>query len=195
MRVGARIAKDRVYGGDESPVPESERVHEVSKMNDGQESTPTSFEEVVAQLKPLLEELRSGPAYYGRTLRELPTKGVYVFYEDGKPVYVGRVGSNSQQTVRQRIRQHTIPSSGHNQATFAFRLLQEELGLPVGHESDMTRPEFAEKYKAEFSEQKQRVSNMEVRVVEVTDSLVQAVFEIYAALTLGTTQYNRFDTH
>ena len=169
--------------------------HEVVIVNDGHESLPASFEEVVAQLKPLLEELQSGPAYHGRTLRELPSKGVYVFYEDGRPMYVGRVGSNSKQTVRQRVRQHTIPSSGHNQATFAFRLLQNELGLPVGHESDMTRPEFAEKYEAEFREQKQRVRNMEVRAVEVTDSVVQAVFEIYAALTLGTTQYNRFDTH
>ena len=56
-------------------------------------------------------------------------------------------------------------------------------------------PELADKYEAEFREQKQRVSNMEVRAVEVTDSVVQAVFEIYAALTLGTTRYNRFDTH
>ena len=153
------------------------------------------FEEIVAQLGPLLEELQSGPTYQGLTLRKLPKKGVYVFYEDGKPMYVGRVGSNSKQTIRQRIRQHTIPSSGHNQATFAFRLLQEELALPVGHESDITRPELADKYEAEFREQKQRVSNMEVRVVEVTDSVVQAVFEIYAALTLDTTRYNRFDTH
>ena len=59
----------------------------------------------------------------------------------------------------------------------------------------MTRPEVAEKYESKFLEQKQRVSNMEVRVVEVTDSVVQAVFEIYAALTMGTTRYNRFDTH
>ena len=156
---------------------------------------PPSFGEIVAQLEPFLEELQSGPAYHGRTLRKLPKKGVYVFYEDGKPMYVGRVGSNSKQTVRQRIRQHTIPSSGHNQATFAFRLLQEDLCLPVGHESDMTRPELAKTYEAKFSEKKQRVRNMEVRVVEITNSMVQAVFEIYAALTLGTTQYNRFDTH
>ena len=164
-------------------------------MNDERETTPASFEEVIARLGPLLEELQGGPAYQGPTLRNLPRKGVYVFYEDGKPMYVGRVGGNSRQTVRQRIRQHTIPSSGHNQATFAFRLLQEDLGLPVGHDSDMTRPELAEKYKAEFLERKRRVGNMEVRVAEVTDSVIQAVFEIYAALTLGTTRYNRFDTH
>ena len=164
-------------------------------MNYKEGTMPVNFMEIVAQLEPLLEELQSGPVYHGPTLRKLPKKGVYVFYEDGKPMYVGRVGSNSKQTVRQRIRQHTIPSSGHNQATFAFRLLQEDLGLSVGHESDMTRPELAEKYEAKFSEQKQRVRNMGVRVVEVTDSVVQAIFEIYAALAMGTTRYNRFDTH
>ena len=176
------------------PLPEA-RGARADTMNDKEGAVPARFEEIVAQLEPLLEQLQSGPTYHGQTLRKLPNKGVYVFYEDGKPMYVGRVGSNSKQTVCQRIRQHTIPSSGHNQATFAFRLLQEDLGLPVGHESDMTRPELAEKYEAQFSAQKQRVRNMEVRVVEVTDSMVQAVFEIYAALTLGTTRYNRFDTH
>ena len=164
-------------------------------MNDKERAMAASFEGIVAQLGPLLEDLQSGPAYHGPTLRNLPKKGVYVFYEDGKPMYVGRVGSNSKQTIRQRVRQHTIPSSGHNQATFAFRLLQEELDLPVGHESDMTRPELAKRYEAEFSEQKRRVRKMEVRVVEVTDSVLQAVFEIYAAVTLGTTRFNRFDTH
>ena len=180
--------------------PENEPLPDVwggylKTMNDKERSVPASFEDIVAQLEPLLERLQSGPAYQGQTLRNLPKKGVYVFYEHGKPVYVGRVGGNSKQTIRDRIRQHTIPSSGHNQATFAFRLVLEELGLPMGHESDMTRPELADKYEAKFREQKQRVRNMEVRAVEVTDSMVQAVFEIFATLTLGTTRYNRFDTH
>ena len=65
-------------------------------MNDGNNAMPASFEEIVAQLGPLLEELQSGPTYQGLTLRKLPKKGVYVFYEDGKPLYVGRVGSNSK---------------------------------------------------------------------------------------------------
>ena len=171
------------------------RPAQVETMNDKRGAAPRSFEDIVDQLKPLLHKLQRGPAYHGLTLRKLPKEGVYVFYENGKPMYVGRVGSKSKQTVRQRIRQHTIPSSGHNQATFAFRLLQEGLGLSAGHESDMTRPELAEKYEAKFSEQKRRVRNMEVRAVEVTDSMVQAVFEVYAALTLGTTRYNHFDTH
>ena len=60
-------------------------------MNDKQEAIPARFEEIVAQLESLLEELQSGPTYHGGTLRHLPPKGVYVFYEDSKPMYVGRV--------------------------------------------------------------------------------------------------------
>ena len=36
---------------------------------------------------------------------------------------------------------------------------------------------------------------MEVRAVEIQDSVTQTVFEIYASLSLNTTRYNNFDTH
>ena len=153
------------------------------------------FHDVVAQMEPLLAELLGGLTYHGPTLRFLPPTGIYVFYEHGEAMYVGRVGGQSQQTIRTRIRQHTIPSATHNQATFAFRLLLEALDLPMGHGAEMTRPELARRYANEFREQKQRVRNMEVRAVAVTDPVVQTVFEVYAALTLGTTRYNRFETH
>ena len=153
------------------------------------------FEDIVALMKPLLEELQSGPPYRAPSYKGLPPTGIYVFYEHGEPMYVGRVGKQSQQTIRTRIRQHTIPSASHNQATFAFRLLLEALGQPMGHEARLTRPELAERYADGFREQKQRVRNMEVRAVAVTDPVVQTVFEVYAALTLDTTEYNRFETH
>ena len=148
------------------------------------------FEEITARMGPLLEKLQNSPACRGETLRNLPTQGVYVFCENGRPMYVGR---SQKQSVRQRIRQHTIPSSGHNQATFAFQLLQEMLGVSTGHGTPLTRQELAQKYESEFREQKQRVRDMEVRAVEITDSVTQAVFEICAALALKT-PYNSFDT-
>ena len=153
------------------------------------------FEDIVARMKPLLEKLEGDPPYRAPSYNGLPKKGIYVFYEHGRPMYVGRVGGQSQQTIRTRIRQHTIPSASHNQATFAFRLLLEALDQPMGHESLLTRPQLAERYADEFREQKQRVRSMEVRAVEVTDPVVQTVLEVYATLTLGTTRYNRFETH
>jgi hypothetical protein len=51
-------------------------------------------------------------------------------------------------------------------------------------------PEFREL----FWQAKARVSRMTVRVVEIADPIEQTVFEVYAALALGT-RYNDFETH
>ena len=129
------------------------------------------FEDIVARMEPLLEQLRSGQPYHAPTYQGLPEKGIYVFYEQGAPMYVGRVGSTSKQKMRVRIRQHTIPSAKHNQAVFAFRLLQEKLGVTTGHGAELSRKKLAEKYEREFKEMKERVRNMEVRVVEIKNSV------------------------
>ena len=47
----------------------------------------------------------------------IPDKGIYVFYESGKPLYVGR-----SDRMRGSILEHGRPSSLHNSATFAFLL-------------------------------------------------------------------------
>ena len=129
------------------------------------------FEDIVARMVPLLRQLQNGTSYNAPTYRGLPRKGIYVFYEHRVPMYVGRVGSTSKQTMRDRIRQHTIPSAEHNQAVFAFRLLQERLGVTTGHGAELSRPELAKKYKVEFNRMKERVRNMEVRAVEIQDSV------------------------
>ena len=49
---------------------------------------------------------------------KVPNKGIYVFYEDGKPLYVGR--SNN---LRARINGHGASSETQYGATFAFKLL------------------------------------------------------------------------
>ena len=36
---------------------------------------------------------------------------------------------------------------------------------------------------------------MEVRCVEITDPQLRTVFEVYAAMALGTLEYNSFETH
>ena len=110
-------------------------------------------------------------------------------------MYVGRVGSTSKQKMRNRIRQHTTPSGRPNSATFAYRLLQERLGIITGHNEKLTRGQIAKKYEKEFMEMKERVRNMEVRAVEVKESVTQTIFEVYASLALKTTRYNNFDTH
>ena len=54
--------------------------------------------------------------------KDLPTyRGVYVFYENGKPIYVGRANN-----IRKRIQWHTRESSGSESASFAFNLAKKE---------------------------------------------------------------------
>ena len=114
----------------------------------------------------------------------MPKQGVYVLYEGGKPIYVGR--SNN---IPQRIRGHSA-SSRHESATFAFKLLREKLGNPEG-----TRKEVQEENQEEYDLQRKRVGDMAIRAVEIKDQRDQTVFEIYAVLALGTTRYNTFETH
>ena len=152
------------------------------------------FDDIVARMGPLFEQLQNSQPCHDPNYDGLPEKGIYVFYDQEKPVYVGRVGSTSKQTMRSRIQQHTRPSSGHNTATFAFILLQEKLGKATGHGAEFSRERLAKEYPLEFKEMKELVRNMEFRAVEIKDSETQTVFEVYASMALRT-RYNKFDTH
>ena len=135
-------------------------------------------------MEGLLKKLCDGPEYTRDDLRGMPKQGVYVLYEGGEPIYVGR--SND---IPRRIRDHST-SSRHQSATFAFKLLRENLDNPKG-----TREEIQKKYSKEYDLQRERVGKMTIRAVEIKDQREQTIFEIYAVLSLGTTRYNTFETH
>ena len=148
------------------------------------------FQKIINQMEPLLEELMtSSPHTIEDGLRNLPRKGVYAFYENGKAIYVGR--SNR---IRDRIREHGAESSRHESATFAYKLMLEEVGEQGGHSSKSSRQDLQQKYENEYKGQRKRIREMKVRGVAIEDQKVQAVFEIYAILALGTTKYNPFQT-
>ena len=46
-----------------------------------------------------------------------------------------------------------------------------------------------------FTEAKERVSKMSVRVIPIDDPITQTLFEVYASMALDTMEYNYFDTH
>ena len=148
------------------------------------------FGRLVNRLPHLLEQLVSSPALDRSKSRRLPKRGVYVFYERGEPVYVGR--SNS---MKERILQHGRPSLRHNSATFAFNLAGEdarEKRIDVSMSRDQLEDDPA--FAPLFSDAKQRVSGMSVRGVKINDPIVQTLFEVYAHIGLRT-KYNDFDTH
>ena len=154
---------------------------------------------------------------------EVHGKGVYVFYEHEKPLYVGR-----SDEIRKRIQIHSRPSSPAGSANFAFILTRDEWNIwdgpywsgPLPKEgSSASRKVTAIKNKKatltkrlplnakklledveinrDFECQKKRIKKMKVRVIQMDDpprQFTQGSFEIYAAKALNT-RYNDFSNH
>jgi hypothetical protein len=151
------------------------------------------FAEVTATMEALLARLWVAPAAPRKQQRRIPlAPAVYLFSESGKPMYVGQT-----RKLADRLRYHTRPGAPQEQASFAFLLAKasaKERGvpIPVGTRKEIARhPEFVPFFVAA----KERVAQMDVRWVEIADAHVRTVFEVYAALALGTGEFNSFDTH
>ena len=151
------------------------------------------FRRHVEALEPSFRTLIGSEPFTFRSLpKRLPKAGVYVFFETGDPLYVGRTNR-----VRDRLQEHCRPGSRHSSAPFAFRLAREARGLlaasykPEGSRAHLvTDPAFS----LAFSDAKSRLCSMQIRVVEESDPLRQALLEIYVAVSLQT-PYNDFDNH
>jgi predicted GIY-YIG superfamily endonuclease len=120
-------------------------------------------------------------------------RGVYLFSEGGRHLYVGRTND-----VRARYGRHCLPSAHHGMAAFAFRLAREATGqLKATYRAGVgSRKALAVEpvFKAAFDAAKARVRSMEFRYVEEPDPVRQCVLEIYCAVALDT-PYNDFDNH
>ena len=150
-----------------------------------------NFSVLVEKLPTLMFQLSSSQLRPWSNLGDLPPKGIYVFYEDNVPIYVGRTNR-----IRKRIKEHGQLSSGHNKAPFAFNIAKKEakaLGIELTATRDILNQntEFVEL----FLNAKKRVSNMSLRVVEIHDPIVQTIFEVYASMELETDDYNSFENH
>lgn len=117
----------------------------------------------------------------------LPQRGVYLFSEGGKHLYVGR--SNS---IRNRYFGHSRPGATQNSAAFAMILSREETGRKASYRAGpdsrsglMLDPTFSEV----FSRQKARIRAMEFRCVEEKRPVQQTLLEVYCAVVLGA-RYN-----
>lgn len=153
-----------------------------------------AFARYAESLHPSFERLVGmPPVTIARLPGDAPKECVYLFSEQGKHLYVGRT-----RHLRQRMRQHSIPSSRHNQAVFAFRLAREATGrIAAAYSGDGTRALLAANdaaFAAAFADAKTRIRSMLVRYVEETDPLRQALLEIYVSIVLAT-PFNDFNTH
>jgi hypothetical protein len=120
-------------------------------------------------------------------------RGVYLFTENGRHLYIGR--SNR---LLERYKNHWGTSKTVREAAFAVKLAREATGFvkatykkgPGSLKHLALRPEFI----AAFSAAKARIRAMEYRWVEEIDPTCQCLLEIYASVALAT-PYNDFDTH
>lgn len=144
-----------------------------------------NFEEIIDSLQEHLEFLYTeiNKSDYKSIEKIENTDGIYVFYENEVPVYVGRT---NRKRMKKRIKEHYAPYSNKNSASFAFRIVN-------GLKNDRFKESNAED---EFLKAKERVSKMQVKTIEIHDPIIQTIFEPYLAFKLNTIEkYNSFHTH
>ena len=115
-----------------------------------------------------------------------------MFSEGGQHLNVGRING-----IRKRLQNHCRRSGTHYIATFAFRIARQTTGqmkasyAKVGSRDQLSKDPV---FRPEFERAKLRVNTMDIRFVEETDAVRQALLEIYVALALETI-FNDFDNH
>lgn len=155
----------------------------VFSMNVQFQTTIEKFPEYMTNL------LKTTPVHYSE-LKDIPKRGIYVYYENDNPIYVGR-----SQNLRQRLRQHRQQSSDHHSATFAFLIARRDAyktGLHIkGTREDLQKNN---NFSQLFADAKRRVQHMKVQILQMDYPVEQTLFEVYAALELKT-EYNTWETH
>ncbi len=151
------------------------------------------FAEVVESLDPSLSRLLAmEPVTPASLPKGMPKEGVYLFSEGRRHLYVGR-----SRDMRGRIARHFRRSATHKMAAFAFRLARMATGHSVAsYTTKGSRSELMKDpaFRNEFDQAKARIRNMDVRFVEETEAVRQAILEIYIAVSLRT-PHNDFHTH
>jgi predicted GIY-YIG superfamily endonuclease len=151
------------------------------------------FAQVVESLEPSFQKLIAMTPVAGDHLpRSMPKRGIYLFSDGPKHLYVGR-----SDNIRRRIGNHCRPSSQHNQATFAFRMARLETGhTTAAYSTSGSRSSLVKEkvFGPTFSACKSRIRALDLRFVEEPDPTRQALLEIYAATVLET-PFNDFENH
>lgn len=138
-----------------------------------------------------MKDLQKSEPVTKNELKNVPKRGIYVFFENDKPIYVGR-----SKNLRQRLGQHSQQYSDHHSATFAFMIAKqdaEKRGINL-HKRTREDLQIDPEFSPIFSDAKNRVLNMKIQVIQMDDPVEQTLFEVYAALELNT-EYNIWETH
>jgi hypothetical protein len=148
----------------------------------------------IGRLDAKVDALVTSPAFrYADLPRGIPKCGVYLFSRrPGEHLYVGR-----SRRIRTRLGNHCRQTARHNQASFAFLLARERTGkVAASYSTKGSRAELCKdpEFCAAFDSAKTFLRSLDIRFVEESDPVTQALLEIYAAIRLDT-RYNDFNTH
>lgn len=148
------------------------------------------FIETTQSIPALFEKLVSSPPFTEKGIATQRGKaGIYVFYENGKAIHVGRT-----RNLAQRLRGHITRS--HYSASFAFKRARRDLGRVTSYATKGSRedllkdPEFA----AVFHGHIETLKSLQARFIEVPNPIQQYLLELYACLEYGL-ELDEFDTH
>jgi predicted GIY-YIG superfamily endonuclease len=160
------------------------------------------YRKKIKQVKPYIENMNRLflDLYNQFQEREFLTRknvpnipGIYVFYEEGKPIYVGRA-----KDIKKRIQLHTRPSSDSQSANFAFNTAKIKFAEKMGEMNKNLRKELIKnpEFKQIFDKHKENLSASMVKCIKIENDIIQAMFEPYLSLKLGTYPHNNtFETH
>jgi hypothetical protein len=142
-----------------------------------------AFDELIARLEPLLEQLWESPAAPRAEHGGIPAApGIYLFTRHDEPVHVGQAPD-----LRRRLAEHCRPSSGHTKATLAFEIAKRA-ATREGVEVDRPPARLAtsDDFSPYFVRAKEAVAELPVRFIAVESRELRTVFEVYGAMALGT---------
>lgn len=148
------------------------------------------FAKIVAQIPSLFDALAKSEPLIEKGGASLKGKaGVYAFFENERPVHVGRT-----RNLRGRLRGHITRS--HYSASFAFKRARRTLNVNATYKSEGGRDALVKDatFGPEFERQIACVKAMDVRFVEVPDPVTQYLLELYAHMEWGLA-LDEFDTH
>lgn len=111
--------------------------------------------------------------------------GCYVLSEPSKPIYVG-----ISRGVLERVRQHMLGGT-HFDATLSYAMAKRRCPTK-GHRSVVMKDEG---FRSVFFEAQVYLQSLSVSAIQIENPVELHIFEAFAAMALGTSEWNTFRTH
>ncbi len=128
-----------------------------------------TFEQIVKGMPLLIQELINQPMLKKDEIRTgqgfVPQKGIYVLFDNNKPIYVGR--SNN---IKRRLNEHSNEGSDRYSATFAFKLAIKEYEKKYMKSTKGIRRQDLEKdheFVVEFRKARSSVAGMGIKAINM----------------------------